>query len=168
MSKYDVVFPVSTDVISFTTVALPYGWLGNMSAHTVYYDDKEFRTTEALFQYLRFAGMPEVQEAIWSAKSPMAAKMVAKKHKALLVGVTEERGPEDLDRMRLCLQLKVKDHKWMRQSLKGTGNSVLVEDVSKRKGGSGMFWGCAWSETEKAWKGENWLGRLWMEVRSGL
>ena len=40
--------------ISFTKVSLPFGWLGNMSPFPILYEGKEWKTTEALFQALRF------------------------------------------------------------------------------------------------------------------
>ena len=63
--------------ISFTKVALPYGWLGNMSPHPVTYNEEVWRTTEALFQALRFND-PSIQKEIRDEKSPMGAKLKAK------------------------------------------------------------------------------------------
>jgi predicted NAD-dependent protein-ADP-ribosyltransferase YbiA (DUF1768 family) len=64
--------------ISFTEIKLPNGWLGNMSPYKINYLNKEWRTTEALFQALRFSD-DVIQEKIRLDKSPMTAKMVAKK-----------------------------------------------------------------------------------------
>ena len=61
--------------IAFTKVTLPYGWLGNMAPFPVLYGLLEWRTTEALFQALRFAADDPVRELIRAEKSPMAAKM---------------------------------------------------------------------------------------------
>src|SRR5262249_49560871 len=63
-------------VIAFTKVDLPYGWLGNMAPFPVMHDGRGYRTTEALFQALRFDQEP-IREAIRGEKSPMAAKMRA-------------------------------------------------------------------------------------------
>ena len=41
-------------IISFSKVALPYGWLGNMAPYPIIYEGKRWRTIEALFQSLRF------------------------------------------------------------------------------------------------------------------
>jgi hypothetical protein len=40
--------------IAFTKVALSFGWLGNMAPYPIVYEAKLYRTTEALFQALRF------------------------------------------------------------------------------------------------------------------
>lgn len=141
----------------------PDGWLGNMSPHPVEWDGKEYRTTEALFQTLRFED-EEVIKAIRDQKSPMAAKMVAKKHKALMI--VEPMRDDDLFNMRLCLLLKVEQHPKLKSQLLETGNEQIIEDCSKRKRGSALFWGAAF-DGEK-WVGENQLGKLWMELRDEL
>ena len=74
--------------ISFTDVKGEYGWLGNMSPHMVEYNDEWYRTAEALFQCMRYEGFPLVQGEIKVAKSPMTAKMVAKRHRALIADKT--------------------------------------------------------------------------------
>ena len=150
-------------IIAFTKVALPFGWLGNMAPYPVTYGGKTWRTAEALFQALRFDDQ-EIREAIHQKASPMAAKMIAKKHKASMVA--EPMGPADLDNMRLVLRLKLQAHPALRQELLATGAARLVEDCSRRAKGSGLFWGAALRNGQ--WVGENWLGRLWMELRDSL
>ncbi len=62
-------------MIAFTSSLLPYGWPGNMAGgYPVTYRDIGYRSSEALFQCLRFDGDTEAQEAIRSAKSPLWAK----------------------------------------------------------------------------------------------
>ena len=68
------------EVIRFTKVALPYGWLGNMSPFPLIFGGKEWRTSEALFQALRFKD-ESIQELIRAEKSPMGAKFVMKANK---------------------------------------------------------------------------------------
>jgi len=150
-------------IITFTKVALPYGWLGNMAPYPVTYAGTTWRTAEALFQALRFED-EAIREAIRREKSPMAAKMVAKKRKAALVVVPL--GAADLDNMRLVLRLKLQAHSALRRQLLATGSARLVEDCSRRPHGSGLFWGAALREGR--WVGENWLGRLWEECRASL
>lgn len=150
-------------IIAFTKVALPFGWLGNMAPYPVTYGGKAWRTTEALFQALRFED-ESIQEAIRQEKSPMAAKMVAKRHKSKMVVVPM--GAADLDNMRLVLRLKLQAHPALGRQLLATGGARIVEDCSRRPHGSGLFWGAALREGR--WVGENWLGRLWEELRASL
>lgn len=139
-----------------------FGWLGNMSPFPVLYEGKKYRTTEALFQALRFDD-EEIIESIREQKSPMSAKMKAKKNKDRMVVVPLS--GEDLDNMRLVLRIKLLQHPILRDDLLATGDQEFIEDCTKRPRGSGLFWGAALQEGE--WVGENWLGRLWMELRTG-
>jgi predicted NAD-dependent protein-ADP-ribosyltransferase YbiA (DUF1768 family) len=114
-------------IITFTKVKLPYGWLGNMSPYPVEYEGKEWRTTEALFQALRFED-EEIRELIRSQKSPMAAKMMAKKHRESMT--IQPMSDDDYGNMALCLILKLKHHPILIESLLETGNSIIVEDLT--------------------------------------
>jgi len=154
---------MSESIIPFTKVALPFGWLGNMAPYPVTYAGKAWRTTEALFQALRFED-ESVREAIREKKSPMAAKMVAKARKSQMV--VEPMGPADLDNMRLVLRLKLQAHPALKRELLATGGAQIVEDCSRRPHGSVHFWGAALQEGQ--WVGKNWLGRLWMGLRDSL
>jgi hypothetical protein len=150
-------------IISFTKVGLPYGWLGNMSPHPIEYDGKTWRTGEALFQALRFNDQ-QIRALIWREKSPMSAKMAAKKHYDQL-SVTP-RSEEDLNLMRKVLRLKVEQHPQIKADLIATGDAVILEDSSARRNDSGLFWGAA--DVDGRWVGVNTLGVLWMELRDEL
>ena len=123
----------------------------------------EWLTTEALFQALRFSDA-EIQETIRAEKSPMGAKMKAKKFKAQMV--IQPMSPPDVENMRLCLRLKIEQHPQLKADLMATGDQLIVEDCTKRQRGSGLFWGAALVGDQ--WNGQNWLGRLWMEIRTRL
>lgn len=150
-------------VISFTKVALPYGWLGNMSPHPVTFRGWEFRTAEALFQSLRFDD-DEIREAIWQKASPFAAKLVAKSHKESMV--IEPLGEQDVENMAFVLWLKVRLNPELRRLLVASGDARIIEDSSRRRGGSSLFWGAA--RIDGNWQGQNVLGRLWMKLRSEI
>ncbi len=70
---------------------------------------------------------------------------------------------QDVLNMRLVLKAKHEQHEEIRVLLRQTGTSIILEDCTRRPHGSGMFWGAAWLDGE--WKGENVLGKLWMELR---
>ena len=153
--------------IAFTKVALPYGWLGNMAPYPVTYNSVTYKTTEALFQALRFENHPEVQKEIITQTSPMSAKMVAKKYKHLL----EEEGYEllgekDVANMRLCVDLKLEQHPDLAKQLIDTGSALIIEDCTSRPQGSGIFWGAA--KTANGWTGKNTLGEIFMDKRQEL
>jgi len=140
-----------------------FGWLGNMSPYPVKHNGKTYRTTEALFQALRFDD-EEIIELIREQKSPMSAKMKAKKNRDRMVVVPMS--DADLENMRLVLRLKLLQHPKLRDDLFATGDQEIVEDCTKRPRGSGLFWGAALQDEK--WVGENWLGWLWMELRDEL
>jgi N-glycosidase YbiA len=148
-------------MILIRKVADDYGWLGNMSPYPLERERKVFRTAEALFQCLRFQDEFCIEE-IRDQKSPMAAKMIAKRHKANMVVVPM--GLKDLNNMNLVLGLKVEQHPVIKKQLIETGDEEILEDCSKRARGSGLFWGAALKDGQ--WQGENWLGKLWMKVRA--
>ncbi len=147
--------------ISFTKVALPYGWLGNMAPFPVSWEGKRWGSTEALFQALRFSEDSPIREKIRAAASPFAAKLIAKKHAPLRSIVPLSK--EDLDHMRLCLYLKYEQHEAVCRDLMATETATLIEDCTARPHGSGKFWGAV--RCPNGWDGQNWLGKLWMELR---
>jgi len=137
------------------------GYWGNMAPFPIEYGGQRWLTTEALFQALRFED-ESIRSEIRSQKSPMAAKMIAKKHKVQMV--VEPMSDTDLDNMRLCLRLKIEQHPELAGLLAQTGDALIVEDCTKRQRGSGLFWGAALMNGH--WVGQNWLGKLWMERRT--
>ena len=158
--KDKAILPEMPEMVFIRGVDEQHGWMGNMSAHPVIHQNQTFRTTEALFQWLRFDGHPEIQKRLIAEKSPMAVKMVAKKHRRLLVN------PDsgiDLKMMRQCLKLKIKQHPELKEKLLATGDKLIVEDCSARPRGDAFYWGMAL--IERQWVGENHLGKLWMELR---
>lgn len=147
--------------ISFTKVSLPYGWLGNMAPFRVFHEGRQYLTTEALFQAMRFDD-PAIREQIANERSPMGAKMLAKSLSNRMV--IQRMSASDLDNMRIVLQLKLEQHPELRRLLVDTGNANIIEDCTRRPHGSGLFWGAAFRGNQ--WHGENWLGRLWEELRA--
>ena len=144
----------------------PFGWMGNMSPFPVVYKGTEFRTTEALFQALRFAPGSPVIELIRVEKSPMAAKLVAKKHTEQMV--VENLSKDDLANMITCLTLKLEQHPNLKDRLLETGDRIIIEDVTKRREkGTALFWGAALEE-DGTWTGTNALGKCWMKLRVKL
>jgi ribA/ribD-fused uncharacterized protein len=162
--------------IAFTKVKLPYGWLGNMSPHNAAWHGLTFRTAEAAFQASRFEAQSPVVEKILKEKSPMGAKMVAKKHASDMV--VTHCSQEDIQNMYYVLLTKLALNPELRDLLLETGDAAIIEDCSNRKHGSGLFWGAARCENpqtlkwfvkaEGNWEGTNVLGNLWMLIRSRL
>lgn len=148
--------------IGFTKVNLLYGWLGNMSNHSINHNGKEWRTCEALFQSMRFDN-EDVIEAIRLEKSPMGAKFKAKANKHLMK--VKPMSDDDLDNMRICVQLKFEQHSELMKHLLETNDCVIFEDVSSRKyRARSLFWG-AYENQSGYLIGENHLGNILMDIR---
>ncbi len=163
----DLVKEVKDNVIAFTKVSMPFGWMGNMAPYPITYEGIEYKTTEALFQSLRFGKHPTIQDEVRNQKSPMAAKMIAKQYKDLLVADGfEVLGAKDVENMKLCVQLKLEQHPYLAQQLIETEDSLIIEDCSGRPQGSGLFWGAAYQNNK--WVGKNVLGEILMEARAKL
>lgn len=153
---------MSANVIAFTKVALPYGWLGNMSPDVLDVGGLWWLTAEALFQARRFAPDDPVREEIRLSRSPMGAKMIAKKNRERMV--IKPQSQEDLDLMFEVMTIKLTQHPRLRRWLAATGDATIIEDCTARPRGSGLFWGAA-RQVDGSWKGENHLGKLWMRFR---
>ncbi len=152
------------DVIAFTKVRLPFGWLGNMAPFPIVIGGERWPTTEHLFQAMRFNDK-DIKAQIRAERSPMSAKMVA--HKWATRRVVIPLSVQDVTNMRLCLWSKLLQHPQIKSDLVATGDELIIEDVTRRKGkGSAMFWGAAL--VDGRWVGENQLGQLWMELRRDL
>ena len=152
--------------ISFTKTELPYGWLGNMFAAPITYNGQIWRTSEALFQALRFEDVT-IREMIRNEKSPMSAKMVTKPKEVKMKRVVELMSEEDIENMRMCLRIKFEQHSDLREKLLTTGDHIIFEDVSKFKNKARhKFWGAVL--TDNGLDGQNMLGKLLMELREEL
>jgi predicted NAD-dependent protein-ADP-ribosyltransferase YbiA (DUF1768 family) len=157
------IVPEMPEMITFTNANLPNGWLNPMSAHPLIYEKQTYRTADSLFQWLRFKGFRDVQAKILADPSPISVKVTVKAKLKLL----NNRSPEaDLELMRLCLKLKLEQHSDLQDRLRATGNKLIVEDCTARPKGEAFFWGMALMKGQ--WVGQNWLGKLWMELRGKL
>lgn len=166
-------FAAAPDQITIRKVAEPGGWLSNMSPHPIEYEGLRWWHAEALFQALRFApDDEEAREAVREPRSPMKAKVIAKRFKArqVIAPLSEA----DAENMRLCLALKLGAHGEVRRKLIASSERLLVEDCSANgRRVNNLFWGAVRAPSEVfpmgyAWEGRNMLGRLWMEERAML
>ena len=164
-------FEAMEDQLIIRKVAEPGGWLSNMSPHPVEYEGRKWWHAEALFQALRFASDDvEARQAVRDPRSPMAAKMIAKRYKARQVVIPLS--DEDVANMRLCIRLKLESHPDLLCRLLASGDALLVEDCSSRgRRANNLFWGAVRMSDPAAslgyfWEGQNMLGQLWMEERA--
>jgi predicted NAD-dependent protein-ADP-ribosyltransferase YbiA (DUF1768 family) len=156
------------NTIPFKKVDEPNGWLGNMSRHPLRDPSVPggvfYQTAEHYFQCERFKDLA-IRQAILSKNSPMSCKMIAKRHRVHMT--IPPRSLADLALMRRTIRLKLENHSTLRtQLLALPEDGIIIEDSSARGGASARFWGMKLGNG--IWTGENWLGRLWMELRLEL
>jgi ribA/ribD-fused uncharacterized protein len=147
-------------LITFSSVNLPWGFLGNMSPYPITYKEQAWLTSEALFQSLRFESI-DLKEIIRTQKSPMAAKMMAKKYKNQMTVLPMSN--EDLENMRFVLKLKFDSHTEIKNRLINSAKYLIIEDIGNRNGERHLFWGM--KKKNGNWVGENKMGKLLMELR---
>jgi predicted NAD-dependent protein-ADP-ribosyltransferase YbiA (DUF1768 family)/8-oxo-dGTP pyrophosphatase MutT (NUDIX family) len=154
----------SMKTITFTKTKLPYGWLGNMSPYSIRFGEDIYRTSEALFQALRFSDN-SIKALIREEKSPMGAKFIAKARVPQMT--VEPLSEQDVNNMKMCLRLKLSQHMELVNELLNTEDALIIEDVTKRGDkGSNLFWGAMLVDDK--WVGKNMLGNIWMELRKDL
>jgi len=91
--------------------------------------------------------------------------MVANNHREHMT--INQYSPEDLDLMRRTIRFKLENHPNLRlQLLALPAEGIIIEDATARRGESAGFWGMRLAGD--TWTGQNWLGRLWMELRVDL
>lgn len=173
--------------IAFRKTKDEYGWLSNMSPHSVTLLGHHARTAEHLFQALRFGLDTEEARVVLACASPMAAKLTAKalvRDRGELIYKTRPRSGDDLLNMALVVGLKVDQHPVLAERLRATEDAVIIEDTSFRPRPD-LYWGArrhegdpvvgegddalrCWfvrGDKSQAWLGLNHLGRTWMNRR---
>ena len=147
------------ECISFRKTDEEFGGLSNMaSGYPIVVNEVYIRTSEALYQAMRYPDYPEIQKEIIEQKSPMAAKMISKKYR-------KEKTRLDWDSKRVaimkwCLRVKlIQNQDTFGKLLLKTDNKDIVEESKKDK-----FWGAKRIDDEIL-EGTNALGRLLMELR---
>jgi len=148
--------------IAFTKIKLPYGWLGNMSPHRVSMWGDEWPTAEHAFQVGRFPEDHMLRTGkLHHIKSPMEAKQIVQHYRNDMVIMPTS--DEDVGLMHDVLMAKLEYNDWMIDELLMTRGYRIIEDVTKRPHGNGLFWGAALQNGK--WVGDNMLGQLWMSLR---
>ncbi|MCE6958727.1 NADAR family protein [Cereibacter sphaeroides] len=129
------------------------GWPIEVAGQTV-------RSTEALYQALRFPDHPEVQRAILDEKSPMFAKRKAYE----TIGLTRaDWQVVNIPIMKFGLRVKVSQHRERALELLAGARGRPIVELSMRD----AFWGAV-PQPDGSLKGANVLGRLWMEIEARL
>jgi ribA/ribD-fused uncharacterized protein len=151
------------EVVSFLKTNEAFGGLSNMAGgYLITLYGVRFRTSEHLYQALKFPDHPEIQLEIAETPSPIAAKMVARKrdYQPLIRPDWEE---IKLPVMAYCLRAKLRcNFQEFGDLLRSTGSADIVEVSSKKD----TFWGCV--PDGDLLVGHNHLGVLLTDLRDEL
>lgn len=132
MKKYN-----KNEVVTFLKTREAFGGLSNMAAgYLITLYGVRCRTSEHLYQALKFPDHPEIQSEILAVPSPMGAKMVAKRCRQVSRPDWEE---IKLSVMAYCVRSKLQcNFQRFGNLLRSTGNADIVEISPKHD----TYWGC--------------------------
>lgn len=151
------------DCLVVFKVSEAFGGLSNMSnEYPLRVAGLPVRSSEALYQACRYPQRPEWQREILDAPHAMVAKMKAKKE-----GRRARSRPDwpqvQVEVMRWVLRVKLAQNMLRFGGLlKWSKGRPIVEKSARDR-----FWGAV-EEKDGVLRGENWLGRLLMELREEL
>ena len=143
-------------MITFFKKKDEHEWMSNFAQIGLEIDGKTYPTAEHAFQAAKFTEhAPEYAEEIRQAATPASAKAKGKsrKHK-----INSQWDQTRVETMRRILRAKIAANPELADRLRATGNEELGEANP-----FDYFWGLG-----KSGKGKNWMGRLWMELRSEI
>lgn len=145
------------ECVTIRKVKEPWGILGNFAPAPIIIDNVEFKTSELLFQLMKFTDDEPVL-AIYKANNPkMQAKHWEKTHRR------KDWGKIIVDAMKFCLTKKNEQCEEFRQELENSKGKFIVEDQTSFKKKTPNTWGVKLHNDN--FIGPNLLGRLLMELR---
>ncbi|MEW4564501.1 NADAR family protein [Bremerella sp. JC770] len=140
--------------IEFYSTKSKYGEFSNFAAFGFHIEDYWYPTSEHYFQAMKFEDT-DYQQKIRETKSPMIAARLGRSRK---VKIREDWEAVKVDVMRTAVRAKIQSHPELQDVLLGTGEAQIIEAAARD-----YFWGAG-----KDGSGQNWLGKILMEVRSEL
>jgi ribA/ribD-fused uncharacterized protein len=149
-------YPVS-ECIAIRKVKDPWGIFGNFSPTPIIINNVVFKTSELLFQLMKFKDEEPVI-AVYNANNPkMTTKHWEKTHRR------EDCGKMIVDAMKFCLTQKYEQSEEFRQELERSKGKYIVEDQTSFPKKTPDTWGV--KQQGDDFVGPNLLGRLLMELR---
>lgn len=149
-------YPV-TESVAIRKVAEPWGIFGNFARTPIVIDEVMFKTSEQLFQLMKFKDKEPVL-AVYNANNPkMTTKHWEKTHRR------EDWGKMIVDAMKFCLTKKFEQSEDFRAELECSHGKFIVEDQTSFPKKTPDTWGV--KQQGNNFVGPNLLGRLLMELR---
>ena len=153
--------PASRELAIFKKTHEQWGGYSNMaSGYPLLINNLNIRSSEALYQALKYTEHPDIQLKILEQTSPMTAKMVAKPFKNM---IRQDFEKKKIIFMKWCVRAKLlNNYDKFSKILLASENRIIVEE-SRRDN----FWGAKRSVNDKL-IGINVLGRILIELREEL
>lgn len=142
---------VKRQVIDNFSPRLKYGFLSNFYPSTIYVDKKSYLSVEHAYQTHKTID-ESAREIIRKSSTPQEAKKLGR-----CVQLREDWDQVKVSLMRTFLENKF-DNPFLRQLLLATGDAELIHQNTWND----MFWGVCKG------RGQNWLGRILMEIRDDI
>jgi len=155
--KQEIRFYNIQECISFKKTTEKFGGLSNMAGgYSIVVNGIFIKSSEALYQAMKYTNYPEIQMEIIKQNSPMTAKMISKKYKK---NIREDWENIKVSIMKWSLRIKLcQNLDTFGNLLLETNNIPIVEESTKD-----IFWGA--KKVDNYYEGANILGRLLMELR---
>lgn len=154
---YSVETYPAEECVAVHKVNEPWGLLGNFARTPLKLDGVEFRTSEQLFQLMKFRDRDAVLAVYHAVNPKMTAKKWEKTHRR------EGWGRMIVDAMKFCLQCKYEQSTAFREMLEESRGRYIVEDQTSFPKKNADTWGVKLQGDH--YVGPNLLGRLLMELR---
>ena len=149
-------YPVS-ECVAIRKVKEPWGIFGNFAPTPIIINHVTFKTSELLFQLMKFKEAEPIL-AVYNAKTPkMIAKHWEKTHRR------EDWGRMIVDAMKFCITQKYEQSEDFRKELERSKGKYIVEDQTSFPKKTPDTWGVKQQGSD--FVGPNLLGRLLMELR---
>ena len=149
-------YPIS-ECVAIRKVKEPWGIFGNFAPTPIILNGVTFKTSELLFQLMKFKEAEPVL-AVYNANNPkMTAKHWEKTHRR------EDWGRMIVDAMMFCLTQKYEQNEDFRKELVRSKDKYIVEDQTSFPKKTPDTWGVKQQGSD--FVGPNLLGRILMELR---
>ena len=147
----------ANECVTIHKVAEPWGIFGNFARTPIVIDEVMFKTSEQLFQLMKFKDKEPVL-AVYNANNPkMTTKHWEKTHRR------SDWGQMVVDAMKFCLTKKFEQSEDFRAELERSRGKLIVEDQTSFTKKTPDTWGV--KQQGDNFVGPNLLGRLLMELR---
>ncbi|MFA6459183.1 MAG: NADAR family protein [Candidatus Paceibacterota bacterium] len=137
-----------------------YIYFSPYTSHAIDVDGTLYPTVEHAYQCARYTDQ-NIREEIRTATSPVKAWQISCKYKHLQIPEFREENHKRKV-MKELMRKKMEQHEEVREALKNTGSQKIIKRIVTYPPGDG-YW-----DIGADGKGENEIGKIWMELREEI